>query len=53
MFSRKWHFIRLYSEAVTAQRFFTVQELGEGQNGEKFLYLGLVVYRKKCIFADG
>ena len=53
MISRKWHFIRLYSEAVAAQRFFTVQKLGEGQNGEKFLYLGLVVCRKNCIFADG
>ena len=53
MISRKWHFIRLYSEAVAAQHFFTVQKLGEGQNGENFLYLGLVVYRKKCIFADG
>lgn len=41
MISRKWHFIRLYSKAVAAQRFFNVQKLGEGQNGEKIFVSGL------------
>ena len=44
---------KLTLQAQQSSVFFTVQKLGEGQNGEKFLYLGLVVCRINCIFADG